>query len=322
MPKKEVKKVAKKATSRAVSKTTSVARIGGRRGSRRTRRAKPRVGLDFRFLFLMLILVAGVYFFINPPGISPIIDGEIAVHFIDVGQGEATLITTRGGNILIDGGDTPMGTRVSNYLRSVGVNSLTYVVATHPHADHIGGLIEVLQVFDVGAVIMPQVAHTTRTFENFIEVLEDRNLPVRAPVAGHSFNLGGASFTIVAPNFSGYSNLNDYSIVLRMDYGDVSFLFTGDAERLSEEEILAAGHDVSVDVLRVGHHGSHTSTSENFLAAIDPTIAVISAGANNQFGHPHGAVIDRLTNADIHIFRTDYHGTIVMSTDGREIIVH
>ena len=253
--------------------------------------------------------------------IAPV-EGEVIVHFIDVGQGDATLIQTSGGTVLIDGGDRHATDDLMSYLRRLGINNITYVVATHPHSDHIGGLITVLNEINVENIMMPQVAHTTITFADFITAIEESGLAPYSPNINDTFSIGEAIFTVVAPNSSGYSSLNDYSIVLRMDYGDVSFLFTGDAESVSEYEMLQNNHNISVDVLQVGHHGSSTSTTHEFLEAVSPEIAVISVGANNRYGHPHASVINRLQSSEVIIYRTDIHGTVVVSSDGNNIIVH
>jgi len=251
-----------------------------------------------------------------------IVDGEIAVHFIDVGQGDSVLIHTDQGSVLIDGGDSHMGQQVVDYLRRAGVTELAYVVATHPHADHIGGLIEVLHQLPVGMLIMPPVAHTTLTFERFLDAIEYNNVPLREPVVGSSFDVGDAQFTIIAPNSTGHSNLNDYSVSVRLVFGATSFVFTGDAEATAELEMIDAGHNLTADVLHVGHHGSNTSTAQEFLDAIDPSIAVINVGAGNSYGHPHNAVMSRLRVAGIRIYRTDHHGNVVVVSDGTNLVVH
>ena len=257
-------------------------------------------------------------------GERPIVpaEGEVVVHFIDVGQGDSALIQTPQGSVLIDGGDNHMGGRVADYLRRAGISELTYVIATHPHADHIGGLIEVLNQFPVGTLIMPPVAHTTLTFERFLEAIEDNNVPLRKPVAGSSFSVGDARFTIIGPNSTGHSNLNDYSVSLRMTFGATAFIFTGDAYAAAEFEMIAAGHNLSADVLHVGHHGSTTSTAPEFLAAVNPHIAVINVGAGNSYGHPHNTVMSRLRTAGIRIYRTDHHGNIAIVSDGSNLVVY
>ena len=292
-----------------------------RRGRLRNRRRRR----PFLTLFILLIIAGAGYLgfttFTNPQLPIPLEDGQAAVHFIDVGQGDATLIQTTQGSVLIDGGDNRlgMGEVVVQYLRDAGLSEITYVIATHPHADHIGGLIDVLHTFPIGTLIMPQVAHNTLTFERFLDAIEENNIYVRPPVAGSTFSVGDVIFTIIAPNSSGYQNLNDYSVSLRMALGETSFIFTGDAEELSEMEMIEAGHILSSDVLRVGHHGSRTSTAQAFLDAIDPTIAVISVGRDNGYGHPHRVVMERLQG--LRVYRTDEHGHLIMITDGTEITV-
>jgi len=273
-------------------------------------------------LFILVIAAITAYFgytFANPLLPIALEDGHAAVHFIDVGQGDAVLIQTTAGHVLIDGGDNHMGERVALYLQYAGVQELAYVIATHPHADHIGGLIEVLNTLPVGTLIMPNVTHTTRTFERFLDAIEHNHISLREPVAGSTFYVGDAVFTIIAPNSSGHANLNNYSVSIRMVLGDTSFVFTGDAEVESETQMILAGHTLYSDVLHVGHHGSSTSTTQAFFDAVSPSIAVIQLGANNTYGHPHREVRERLEG--IRVYRNDEHGDIVLVTDGETITV-
>jgi len=262
------------------------------------------------------VIVIGIALFFKALFSVVTLDG---LNVLGLGQGDAVLIQTTGGHVLIDGGDNHMGERVVQYLRDTGVRELAYVIATHPHADHIGGLIEMLHTVPVGTLIMPNVTHTTRTFERFLDAIETNNIPLREPVAGSTFSVGEAVFTVLAPNSSGYANLNNYSVSLRMALGGTSFIFTGDAEIESETEMILAGHTLYSNVLHVGHHGSRTSTSQTFFDAVSPSIAVIQLSADNTYGHPHREVRERL--AGIRVYRNDEHGDIVMVTDGETITV-
>jgi len=282
-------------------------------------RGSRRGGSGF-YIIVTLLSLGAVWYYVTFHA-QPYRSEGLSLHFIDVGQGDATLVQTRGGNVLIDGGPAGAGDAVVRHLRGAGVRSIAYVIATHPHADHIGGLIDVLGEFEIGTIIMPRVAHTTLTFERFIAAIEENDIPVREPVAGSTLNMGGAALRIVGPNSSGYANLNNYSVSMVITYGEVSFLLTGDAEAEAELEMLERGHDLSAQVLRVGHHGSRTSTTQPFLDAVSPLIAVISVGEGNQFGHPHREVMGRLESAEVAVHRTDQRSTIVISTDGRILTI-
>lgn len=244
---------------------------------------------------------------------------NLKVHFIDVGQGDCILIEDGNSAMLIDAGNTQNGPDIVSYIKKLGISKLDFVIATHPHADHIGGMADVINAFDIGKLIMPKVEHTTRTFENLLLTIRNKGLKITAPVPGTEYKLGDASFTILAPNSSSYKDLNDYSVVIKLKYGSTSFLFTGDAETVSENEILARGYDVKANVLKVGHHGSTSSTTERFLDAVSPRYAVICVGANNQYGHPAPETLSKLAERGIKIYRTDEAGTIVVTSDGKSI---
>jgi len=245
--------------------------------------------------------------------------GEIIVHFIDVGQGDSTLIHTVGHAVLIDAGEPRYGRQVVQYLRSLGITHLDYVVATHPHSDHIGGLIQVLADKEIGTLLMPDAVNNTNAFENLLAAIENHNIHVRIPEIGDRVQAGIIDMVVLAPvagHWPHTSNLNNASIVLHMTHGNNSFLFTGDAERESEMAMIASGNRLHSTILQVGHHGSRTSTTQEFLNAVNPVAAVISLGEGNRHGHPHREVIDRLEAAGVTILRTDEMGTIIMSTTG------
>ena len=250
-------------------------------------------------------------------------DGEIRVHFIDVGQGESILVQSRQHNILIDAGLPAAASIVIAYLEGLGISSLDYAIATHPHNDHIGGMPAVLDRFTVHNFWMPNVMHETAAFERLLEALERNHTYITTIEAGTRISTGIINMIVVSPIEGAiHGNLNDHSIVLHMTYGSTSFLFTGDAETPAEMQMIAGELPIRSNVLSVGHHGSRTSTTEMFLDAVMPQIAVISLGANNQFGHPHRYVISRLEERGIKILRTDELGTIVISTDGESLFLY
>lgn len=244
--------------------------------------------------------------------------GAAEVHFIDVGQADCILVRTAGGeNMLIDAGNNADGDDVVEYLNNIGVSRIDYIIGTHPHEDHIGGMDNVINELDIGEVYMPNKQYTTKTFKDVLEAVSNKGLTIKTAKAGVTvFDSGGESAVMVAPNSESYKDLNNYSAVIKYTCGGVSFLFTGDAEELSEQEITA---DVSADVLKVGHHGSNSSTSEEFLRRVSPEYAVICVGEDNDYGHPHKETMERLAAAGVTVYRTDINGTIVMTTDGETI---
>lgn len=245
--------------------------------------------------------------------------GQMQVHFIDVGQGDAALIACDGHYMLIDAGNNDKGTTVQSYLMNQGVEKLDYVIGTHPDADHIGGLDVVIYKFDCDTIIMPNVANDTRTYDDVVQAMKSKGYQTTYPVVGEIYTLGGATFTIVAPNADYGNDMNDWSVGVLVQNGNNRFLFTGDAEEKAEEDILNNGIDISADVYAAAHHGSKTATSQAFLDKISPTYVVISAGEGNKYGHPHAEVLNRLRAAGISVFRTDEQGTIVATSDGNDI---
>jgi len=239
----------------------------------------------------------------------------LSVHFIDVGEGDAILIVQGDYAMLVDGGPVEMGTTVFTYLRNQGIERLEYIVATHPFADHIGGLPDVLRRMNVRNVLLPMVYHDTPAYNAFLIAVEDSEADVAVPFAGHVFTLGDATVTVLSPNPADeWENRANYSIVLRIEFGSTSFMLPGDAMREVEANLLDSTAHLSSDVLKVARHGAASATTSGFLDAVNPSIAVISAGDDNSFLSQE--VLRRLGNAGIHVFRTDLNGDIVITSDG------
>lgn len=236
------------------------------------------------------------------------------VHFLDVGQGDATLVINDSHAMLIDAGDNDKGTEVQQYLQKRGIEHLDYLVLTHTDADHIGGADVVLTKFEVDTVFMGDYAKETATYRDVIQALDNKGLDWSTPEAGSVYELGDASFTIVAPN-AGYPDANNTSIGLLLEKGESSFLFTGDAEEEAEEDIVQNGLTLQADVYQVGHHGSRTSTTQELLDAVNPLYAVISCAEGNDYGHPHAQTLNRLRERGILVFRTDEQGSIIATAD-------
>lgn len=266
---------------------------------------------------LLVLLVVLVGFAVSKLMPAEPVAGDFSVHFIDVGQGDSILLSCEGEYMLIDAGTAESTEELLAYLRQQGVKDFRYMVATHPHADHIGGMTECIEEFGVEQFLMPKVTHTSKTFENMVKALQSRSIPVHAPQAGEQFQLGGATCTVLSPVEEAYDDLNNYSIALRVTYGETSFLFTGDMEAGAEQAI--AGPGLASDVLKAGHHGSNTSSCAEFLAAVQPQYAVISCGADNSYGHPHKEVLQRFASGGTTVLRTDLLGSIVAVSDGQEI---
>lgn len=246
-------------------------------------------------------------------------DKTMTVHFIDVWQGDSIFIELPNGEcMLIDAGERDYAGRVVSLIDCLGYTKIDYIVATHPHSDHIGGMQRVIESFEIGKIYMPEAVTDTATFINLLEAIDAKGCGITPVTAGLAVDFGGASGVFVAPT-SIVENLNDCSAVFHLSYGEKSFLFTGDAE--SAEEATFKG-DVRCDVLKVGHHGSYTSSSDAFLKKAGAQIAVISCGEGNDYGHPHDAALNRLKKNGIEkIYRTDVSGTISIKTDGKNLSV-
>lgn len=253
------------------------------------------------------------------PKIAQVINGELEVHFIDVGQGDSILIKQNGHNMLIDAGDNHKGQDVVNYLRNQNIETLDYVIGTHPHADHIGGLDDVINGFNVKAVIMPEKMHTTKTFEDVLNAIASKNLKITKAVVGNEYELGKAKFTVLAPVSNNDSNLNNHSVSIRLEYGSNSFMFTGDAENVAEQEIIDNGMNIQADVLKAGHHGSNTSNSDSFVSKVNPQYVVIQVGEGNKYNHPNVDIVEKFEDMGAEIYRNDLHGNVIAKSDGKNI---
>ena len=243
---------------------------------------------------------------------------QLEVHFLDVGQGDCILIKCGNESMLIDAGNNSQGTNVQNYLTKHGAGELKYAIATHPDADHIGGLDVVLYKIKCETLIMPDKANHTKTYEELMEVLSQKSIvPVR-PVVGATYKLGDASFQILAPG-GDYGDPNNCSVAILLTHGNNRFLFSGDAGYESDQAMLETGINLDVDVYKVSHHGSKSGSSEAFVNALSPTYAIISVGTDNDYGHPHAEVLNRLRSYGCNIFRTDEQGTIVALSDGQSL---
>lgn len=246
------------------------------------------------------------------------VDGSLSVYFIDVGQGDCIYINQGEYNMLIDAGNNEDGEKLVSYLKSLNVNGFDYVIGTHPHEDHIGGMDDIINNFEIDNYYMPDKLSTTKTFEDVLDALDAKGLSYNVPKIDDEFKLGDATFKVI---YSGddTNDINDSSIVLKMTYGDNSFLFTGDATSNVEEIIL--NQDIKSDVLKVAHHGSSYSSTTEFLDKVDPKYAIISVGTNNSYNHPASITLQKLSNRDIKVYRTDLDGTIIFTSDGTNLSV-
>ena len=243
---------------------------------------------------------------------------SLSVHYIDVGQADCALLECGGQYMIIDGGNVDDSDLVVTYLQDQGVEQLHTVVCTHAHEDHVGGLAAVLAVYPTEQILSPTRTYSSACFDDFLYYADQQDIAITIPDPGDSFYLGNAEVTVLGPVKS-YADPNNTSIVVKVEFGDTSFLFTGDMEKDAETDMLDYGMDVSVDVLKVGHHGSSTSTGYRFLYEVDPEYAVISVGTDNTYGHPHRETIAILGDAGVPMLRTDELGTILAVTDGSEI---
>lgn len=243
----------------------------------------------------------------------------MAVHFIDVGQGLSVLVQSDGQNLLYDGGDRSHADQVVSYLQQQNVQTIDYMISSHYDEDHLGGLVDCLNNFSVNTALGSDYVHTSDLFNNFMNTATANAITVEHPSVGDTFSFGSGSFTVLAPSGISSSNSNDNSVVIKLENGSNSFIFTGDAEETSEQDMISTGMNLDCDVFSIGHHGSASSTTWDFLSASTPSYAVISCGADNQYGHPSAETMGRLADMEIPVFRTDKQGTIIAVSDGSSI---
>lgn len=283
--------------------------------------AKFRFSSFLSLLFSLLILCSCSFNFNNNnDSESAFQKGILNVHFLDVGQGDSIFIELPDEKtMLIDAGENYHGEGIKNYIGDCGYSKIDYLVATHPHADHIGSMGYIVRNMDIGSVYMPKAAANTKTYENLLESISDKGLKITSAKAGLTIaEESDYTINVVAPVTIDEDNLNNSSAVIKLTYKDNTFLFTGDAEKKELETIT---YDISADILKVGHHGSTTSTTEEFLNAVNPSYAVISAGEGNSYGHPHKETLDLLEEFNCKVYRTDIDKTVVFSSDGKTISV-
>lgn len=275
-------------------------------------------------IFLIIIIIISIflvvqysYSFKNTNNtLNSVSLSGLKVSFIDVGQADSILIQDEVGNVLIDAGNTEDGPLLTKYLQEQNISEFNYVIGTHAHEDHIGGMADIINNFKVDNFYMPDVMTTTKTFEDLLDTLNNKNVQFQTPNIDDKFNVGDANF-IVCFVGTDNSNLNNSSIVLKLIYGNISVMLMGDATNSVEKEIISK--DIKADVLKVGHHGSATSTSNAFLKKVNPSYAIISVGKDNTYNLPSSKTIDKLNNLGIKIYRTDENGSIILTSDGSNI---
>lgn len=271
----------------------------------------------YSFLF-SLVLAVSLLFPGSVASVEAAGQGEMAVHFIDVGQGLAILVQSAGENLLYDGGNRAHADEVVQYLKNQQVDTIDYMISSHYDEDHLGGLVKCLDNFEVDHILGSDYVHTSELYNTFMNSATANGISVEYPSVGDSYEFGTGSFTVMAP--SGISkNSNDNSVVIRLVNGDNSFLFMGDAEETSEQDMISTGMSLDCDVLCLGHHGSASSTSWDILEASTPSWAVVSCGRGNSYGHPTAETMGKLSDMGIPVFRTDDQGTVIAASDGNTI---
>lgn len=279
----------------------------------------------YKFTILIMIICILCFFLGNmiyPESSYTISNIETKVHFVNVGQGDSILIQNNKFNILIDSGPNSSSDKIIKYLKKYNIKTLDYVIATHPHEDHIGSMDDVINTFKINKIIMPKITSPDSDFSNMIKILKSKNLIITTPSDNSTIKLDENNY--ISFLWTGNlvdDNLNNYSLVIKYVNKNTSFLFTGDSEEIIEKKLLISNASLNSDILKVSHHGSKSSSSSEFLAKVTPLISIISCGVGNDYGHPHKETLTTLMNVNSHIFRTDINGNIVVKTDGESLMV-
>ena len=271
-------------------------------------------------LFIIFIALVAKYYGDYSFSSDVEVNGKFIASFIDVGQGDSIFLEfPNGKNMLIDAGEKYESETVQSFINSKGYFSLDYVVGTHPHTDHIGGLESIIRRYEIGEIYLPKVVHTSKTYENLLTTINELGYKVNSAISGMEIiNEKGLEVKILSPKNSNYSELNNYSVVIKIVFGNTSFLFMGDAETVVEDEIL---DEVNADVVKVGHHGSDTSSSEEFVKSVNAKYAVIMSGVDNQYDLPDKAIVDRWKSNGAEVYNTSENGNVIITSDGRNITV-
>ncbi len=267
------------------------------------------------FILTLFLLLPCNLFAVEASDSNP----EMTVHFLDVGQGLSILAQSENETLLYDGGDPSHADDVVEYLKMQNIDNIDYMISSHYDADHLGGLLECLRSFSVDHVLGADYVHDSDLYVEFVNTATANAIEIEYPKPGDTFSFGSGNFTVVAPSGIHPYNSNQNSVVIRLENGENSFLFTGDAEETSEQDMISTGLNLDCDVLSLGHHGSATSTTWDFLEASSPSFAVISCGAQNKYGHPAQETMQRLSDMQIPVFRTDKQGTLIAVSDGQTL---